>query len=64
MNKSRLVRVCDLSGTRSQVVNNKPKSQHKTKRLVHPNLQKWNGLIITNRTRRTLKKYAAESAKI
>ncbi|HUD21157.1 MAG TPA: bL28 family ribosomal protein [Candidatus Saccharimonadales bacterium] len=48
-------RFCELCGKTPQVGNNRPKSLHATKRAILPNLQKWNGLYICNRCRRTLK---------
>jgi len=49
---------CEISGVGPTMAFNRPKSLHKTKRVVKPNLQKWNGLIISNRVRRTLAKKA------
>ncbi|HSX42159.1 MAG TPA: bL28 family ribosomal protein [Candidatus Saccharimonadales bacterium] len=46
---------CALCGKTAVSANNRPKSLHKTKRLMRPNLQKWNGLYICSRCRRTLK---------
>lgn len=46
--------VCEICGKSTQVGYNRPKSLHKTQRLIHPNIQKWNGLVICARCRRTL----------
>jgi ribosomal protein L28 len=46
---------CALCGKVAASANNRPKSLHKTHRLMRPNLQKWNGLYICSRCRRTLK---------
>jgi ribosomal protein L28 len=46
---------CQLCGKTAQSANNRPKSLHKTKRLMKPNLQKWNDLMICSRCRRTIK---------
>jgi len=46
---------CQLCGKTAQIANNRPKSLHKTSRVVLPNLQKWNGLYICSRCRKTLK---------
>jgi ribosomal protein L28 len=54
--KRNTFRQCQISGVSSRVGYNRPKSLHKTKRLIHPNIQKWHGLLITNRVRRTLER--------
>jgi ribosomal protein L28 len=45
---------CRLCGKGPQMAFNRPKSQHKTNRVVLPNLQKWNGFYICNRCRKTI----------
>lgn len=50
---------CQLCGKRPQIGYNRPKSLHKTQRLVLPNLQKWNGLYICSRCRKTIAKHVA-----
>lgn len=45
---------CQLCGKSTGLGYNRPKSLHRTKRLIHPNIQLWNGLAICNRCRRTL----------
>jgi len=52
-------RTCQVSGVTTSTGYNRPKSLHRTKRRIHPNLQKWHGLMITNRIRRTLEKGVA-----
>ncbi|MBI4948474.1 50S ribosomal protein L28 [Candidatus Berkelbacteria bacterium] len=49
---------CELCGKTAQFGFNRPKSLHKTSRVILPNLQKWNGLLICNRCRKSLKKFA------
>ena len=39
--------------------NNVPKSQHKTKRMIQPNIQKVSGVHMCTRCMRTLKRFAA-----
>ncbi len=46
---------CQICLKQAQVGFNRPKSLHKTKKLVYPNLQKNNGLLICQRCSRTLK---------
>lgn len=44
---------CPVSG------NNKPHSLHRTKRTIKPNIQKWQGLWICTRCKKTLNKKIA-----
>ncbi|MBI2263500.1 50S ribosomal protein L28 [Candidatus Berkelbacteria bacterium] len=46
--------VCQICGRRPRASYNRPKSLHKTKRMVYPNLQKWGGKLICTRCLRTL----------
>lgn len=48
--------VCALCGKQPQVALNRPHSQHKTKRLVRPNLGKWQGLYMCAKCRKALAK--------
>ncbi len=48
---------CDFTGKRPHAANNVPKSQHKTRRTVQPNIQKVGGVRMSTRFRRTLLKY-------
>ncbi|MEX1052184.1 MAG: L28 family ribosomal protein [Patescibacteria group bacterium] len=47
---------CEICSKTTQSGYNRPKSLHKTKRLIQPNVQKWNGLLLCTRCRRSLKK--------
>jgi len=49
---------CMLCGKGPQTGNNVPKSQHKTKRLIQPNIQNVDGVAMCTRCLRTLKKGA------
>jgi len=44
---------CDICGKGPVASVNRPHSLHKTKRVVRPNLQKYNGLIVCTRCLRT-----------
>lgn len=48
--------VCALCGKLPQMGLNRPHSQHKTKRVVRPNLGKWNGLTICASCRKSFAK--------
>jgi ribosomal protein L28 len=48
---------CDFTGKVPHAVNNVPKSMHKTRRMVQPNVQKIGGVKMSTRFRRTLVKY-------
>ena len=48
--------VCAICAKTPQTSLNRPHSQHKTKRLVKPNLNKWNGLMICAKCRKALNK--------
>jgi ribosomal protein L28 len=48
---------CEFTGRVPHSANNVPKSMHKTKRLVQPNIQKVGGVKMSTAFRRTLKKY-------
>ncbi len=48
---------CDFTGKKPHAVNNVPKSMHKTRRMVQPNVQKIGGVKMSTRFRRTLVKY-------
>lgn len=50
---------CQLCGKSPQIGYNRPKSLHKTQRVILPNLQKWNGLLICNRCRKTIRQQLA-----
>lgn len=54
--------ICDLCGKTVSVGYNRPKSLHKTRKEIRPNLQKWAGLLICTRCRRTLRKVAKGAA--
>lgn len=47
---------CMLTGKRPTAINNKPKSLHKTRRMVKPNIQKFRGLKVSTRAIRTIKR--------
>ena len=49
---------CTLCLRGPRVTNNRPHSLHKTKRIVQINLQKYHGLLICTRCRRTLTRHA------
>jgi ribosomal protein L28 len=53
---------CQLCGKAPRVGYNRPKSLHKTQRVILPNLQKWNGLVICSRCRKTLNKKSKPAA--
>ena len=46
---------CMLCGKGPVAANNVPKSQHKTRRMVQPNIQPVNGIKMCTRCLRTLK---------
>lgn len=48
---------CQLCGKTVTFGNNKPHSLHKTRRIIKPNLQKTQGMLICTRCLRTLNKY-------
>lgn len=54
---------CELCGKSTGSGYNRPKSLHKTKRQIHPNIQKWNGLQICTRCRKTINKELAANEK-
>lgn len=54
---------CEICGKSTGSGYNRPKSLHKTKRQVHPNIQKWNGLQICTRCRKTLNRKLATNKK-
>lgn len=54
---------CEICGKSTSVGYNRPKSQHKTKRLIQPNVQKWNGLVICTRCRRIISKKFTPASK-
>jgi len=49
--------ICHMCSKTVTTGNNKPNSQHKTRRLIKPNIQKIRGMIICTRCLRTLNKY-------
>ena len=53
MNNSQNLKNCQVCKKAQTVGNNKPHSQHRTKRIILPNIQKTNGLIICTRCLRT-----------
>ena len=53
---------CMLTGKRPVAVNNKPKSLHRTRRMVKPNVQKFRGLKLSTRAIRTIKRQERELA--
>ncbi|MEK7171060.1 MAG: L28 family ribosomal protein [Patescibacteria group bacterium] len=62
MNRTKLY--CQICLKSPQVGFNRPKSLHKTKRAIYPNLQKLDGLLICNRCRRSLAKAKPALAKV
>ena len=50
---------CLLCGKGPAAGNRVPKSQHKTKRLIQPNIQKVNGIRMCTRCLRTIKQASA-----
>ena len=62
MNRTQLF--CQICLKSPQVGFNRPKSLHKTKKLILPNLQKLDGLLICTRCRKTLAKTAPALAKV
>lgn len=48
---------CEFTGKAPHAGNNVPKSQHKTRRMINPNVQKIGGVRMSTRFRRTLLKY-------
>lgn len=52
---------CEVCGKGDRVAFNRPHSLHKTKRRVSPNLQKYLGLLICQKCRRTLKRAKSNS---
>jgi ribosomal protein L28 len=48
---------CVFTGKVPHSANNVPKTMHKTKRMVQPNVQKIGGVRMSTRFRRTLVKY-------
>jgi len=48
---------CVFTGKQPRSGNNVPKSQHKTERLIQPNVQKVHGIKMSTRFYRTLKKH-------
>lgn len=48
--------LCAICGKTPQVGLNRPHSQHKTKRVIRPNLGKWQGLHICAKCRKALAK--------
>jgi ribosomal protein L28 len=48
---------CEFTGKIPRGANNVPKSMHKTRRMVQPNVQKIGGVKMSTRFRRTLVKY-------
>ncbi|MEK7548536.1 MAG: L28 family ribosomal protein [Patescibacteria group bacterium] len=52
---------CEICGKGPVIGFNRPKSLHKTKRIVRPNIQRWNKLDICSRCRRTLVKTGAKT---
>jgi len=53
---------CELCAKGPVSGNNVPKSQHKTKRRIQPNIQSVDGVHMCTRCLRTLKRYALASA--
>lgn len=51
---------CMLTGKRPVAVNNVPKSMHKTRRMVKPNIQKFRGLKVSTAAIRTIKRIERE----
>lgn len=52
MTQSQLV--CQICLKAPMMGNNRPKSLHKTRRVIKPNLQKMDGLVVCARCRRSL----------
>lgn len=48
--------LCMICGKTPQMSLNRPHSQHKTKRVVRPNIGKWEGLSICAKCRKALSK--------
>jgi ribosomal protein L28 len=48
--------VCAICGKTPQMALHRPHSLQKTKKVVHPNLGKWQGMNICARCRKTLSK--------
>ena len=52
--------ICQICGKEPSIGYHKPKSMHRTKKLVKPNLQKWQGFYICTKCRKTINKKLAE----
>jgi large subunit ribosomal protein L28 len=50
---------CTLCGKGPAAGNNVPKSQHKTRRMIKPNIQKIDGISVCTRCMRTLRRMTA-----
>lgn len=50
-----LLPYCEFCGKQPVKGFNRPKSLHKTKRTIRPNIQKWEGMSVCTKCRRTIK---------